>query len=296
VARCFTGWSIERPRENGRFVFRAAAHDPGDKRVLGHAIPAGGGEQDGVRVIEILTRHPSTARFVSTKLVRRFVSDEPPPALVARTAETFLRTDGDIRAVLRTIVESSEFLSEESYRAKVKKPLEVVASTVRALDGQIRPALGTVATPDGRALGGRGEAADPGLALARSVARLGEPLYGAEPPTGHPDVAASWVSSAALLGRMNFALSLTRNRIPGVRVDVRRLLEGADPRVPEAVLDRLVAGLLRGRATDQTRAVLARQLGDPEITRATADDRGRVDTDVEKLAALVLGSPEFQRR
>ena len=132
VARCFTGWTIDRPQQGGGFIFRPAAHDRGAKRVLGQVIPAGGGQQDGEHVIDILVRHEATARFIATKLARRFVSDDPPASLVERTAATFRRTDGDIRATLETIVTSPEFWSAEAYRAKIKTPLEVVASAVRS--------------------------------------------------------------------------------------------------------------------------------------------------------------------
>lgn len=283
VARCFTGWSIGRPREGGGFVFRPLAHDRGAKRVLGHTIPPGGGEDDGVRVIDILVRHPSTARFVSAKLVRRFVSDDPPAGLVERAAATFRQSDGDIRAVLATVFTSPEFWSADAYRAKIKTPLEVVASAVRALDGRLAAA------------GERGGAAG-GLALAAAVGRLGEPLYEAEPPTGYPDRAEAWVNAGALLGRMNFALDLARNRLPGVRVDLAALLAGLDRSRPAQALDRLLAVVLHGEASPGTRAVLAAQLERSEITRVTADDRGPRDTDVETLTALVLGAAEFQRR
>jgi uncharacterized protein (DUF1800 family) len=281
VARCFTGWTIDRPQQGGGFLFRPAAHDRGAKRVLGHVIPAGGGETDGLRVIDILVRHDATARFVSTKLARRFVSDEPPPALLARAADTFRRTDGDIRAVLTTIFTSPEFWSAEAYRAKIKTPLELVASAMRALDGRIVPG---------------GFEMDGGIALAREVGRLGEPLYEAQPPTGYPDRAEAWVNTGALLARMNFALGLAHNRVRGARVDVAGFLGGADRSQPTQVLDRLLTVVLHGEATARTRAVLVAQLESPEITRVTADDRVAKDTDVEKLAALVLGSPEFQRR
>jgi len=122
VARCFTGWTINQPQTGGDFVFRPPAHDPGPKRVLGHVIPAGGGEQDGLQVIEILAHHPSMARFIATNLVRRFVTDDPPPALVERAATTFRRTEGNIRAVLLTIFTGPEFWSAEAYRAKIKTP------------------------------------------------------------------------------------------------------------------------------------------------------------------------------
>jgi uncharacterized protein (DUF1800 family) len=285
VARCFTGWSIDRPREGGGFTFRSRAHDYGAKRVLGQVIPAGGGQQDGERVIDILVRHPSTARFIATKLASRFVSDDPPAALVERIAATFRRTDGDVRALLTTIFTSPEFWSPEAYRAKVKTPLEVVASAVRALDGRVDPPAG-----------GLGPAAGGGLPLAREVAKLGEPLYEAQPPTGYPDRAEAWVNTGALLARMNFALALAHNRIRGTRVDLGGLLEGADRRQPGQVLDRLIVLVLHGEATARTRSVLASVLQSPEITRTTAYDRVPSDTDVEKLTALVVGSPEFQRR
>ena len=284
VARAFTGWSIEKPREQGTFVFRAAAHDQGEKHVLGHVLLPGGGEADGVRVIDILSRHPSTATFIATKLVRRFVSDDPPSALVQRAARTFRDTDGDIRRVMVTILSSPEFFSPEAYRAKIKTPLEIVASSVRALDGEITPPVGGLLPAGG------------GFALAQQVGKLGEPLYQQQPPTGYPDVAEAWVNTGALLNRMNFALGLTANRVPGVRVDLARAVGAADRRRPERVLDMLLVSVLHGQATPETRAVLAAQLDNPEIIRATADDRGPANTDVEKLAALVLGSPEFQRR
>ncbi len=285
VARCFTGWTIDRPQQGGGFVFRTAAHDRGEKRVLGQVIPAGGGREDGERVIDILARHPATARFIATKLARRFVSDDPPPALVERAAATFQRTDGSIRAVLVTILTSPEFWSAEAYRAKIKTPLEVVASAVRTLDGRL---VAGAAGQDG--LG------DGGMVLAREVARLGEPLYEAQPPTGYPDRAESWVNTGALLGRMNFALGLAHNRLRGTRVDLAGAIGGADRGQPAQVLDRLLAAVLHGEASPATRAVLAAELESPEITRVTAYDRVAKDTDVEKLAALVLGSPEFQRR
>jgi uncharacterized protein (DUF1800 family) len=285
VARCFTGWTINQPQAGGGFVFRPLAHDPGPKRVLGHVIPAGGGEQDGLQVIEILVHHPATARFIATKLVRRFVADDPPPALVERAAATFQRTNGNIRAVLLTIFTAPEFWSAEAYRAKIKTPMEVVASAVRALDGHLAPP-GAGAE---RFQGG-------GFVLAREVAKLGEPLYEAQPPTGYPDQAEFWVNAGALLSRMNFALGLGHNRLRGTRVDLAGFLDGTDRSRPDQVLDRLLAVVLHGQVSPETRAVLVAQLDTSEITRITPYDQAPKDTDVEKLTALVLGSPEFQRR
>ncbi len=276
VARAFTGWTIDRPQITGRFVFRPLMHDGGEKGVVGHRIPAGGGQGDGERVIEILTRHPSTARFVATKLVRRFVSDTPPPALIARVAATYTGTGGNIPAMLRVIFESREFSGEDAYRAKIKKPFEFVASAVRALGGSTD--------------------AEGGSALARASAEIGEPLYLAQPPTGYADRADVWVNAGALLARMNFALALTSGRYPHVTVELPALVAGIDPRSPAAVLDHLLAAIVANQAGPETRAVLAAQLTDPQITRLSTDDRGPASTDVAKLAALVIGSPEFQRR
>ncbi len=275
VARAFTGWSIDRPRVEGRFVFRPFMHDRGEKIVLGHRIAAGGGEADGERVIDILTRAPATAHFVATKLVRRFVADAPPAALVERVAAVYTRTDGDVRAMLREIFASPEFRGAPAFRAKIKSPFAYVASAARAV---------------GATLDARGA-----YALARATAEIGEPLYQAQPPTGYRDTAEAWVSAGALLARLNFALALASGREPRVAVDLTPLVAGADRGRPEAVLDRLVTALV-GPVSVETRAVLTRQLSHPQIARLTADDRVPADTDVPKLAALVLGSPEFQRR
>ena len=273
VARAFTGWSLERPDRGGGFVYRPPMHDGGEKMVLGARIPPGGGMREGELVLDLLARHPSTARFIATKLARRFVSDEPPPALVDRATRGFRETDGDIRAVVRIIITSSEFFSDEAYRAKIKKPLELVASAVRVLGGEAQSLS----------------------LLPMAVGRIGEPLYQAQPPTGYPDKAEAWVNTGALLNRMNFALALAAGRIPGTRVDLDRLVGPADRRRPQEVMDRLLIQILGRDVSAETRQTLAAQLGDPAIARATADDRD-VNTDVAKLAALILGSPEFQRR
>jgi uncharacterized protein (DUF1800 family) len=285
VARCVTGWTIDRPQQGGGFLFRPLPHDQGQKRVLGHVIPPGVGHQDGLQVIDILAHHPSTARFIATKLARRFVSDDPPPALVERAAATFRRTDRDIRAVLETIFTAPEFWSAAAYRAKIKSPVEVVVSAVRALDGRLAPP-----GPGAELFQGGG------FVLAREVAKLGEPLYEAQPPTGYPDRAEFWVNTGALLGRMNFALGLAHNRLRGTHVDLAELVNETDRRQPRQVLDRLVTVVLHDQVSPETRAVLAAQLDSPEITRTTPYDQVAKDTDIEKLAALVLGSPEFQRR
>jgi uncharacterized protein (DUF1800 family) len=278
VARAFTGWTIDRPKEEGQFVFRPGMHDKGTKVVLGQHFPAGGGIEDGERVLQILVRHPSTARFLATKLVRRFVSDEPPVTLVDRVAAVYERTDGDITAMVRTIVTSAEFASREVYRAKIKMPFEYVVSAARALGGSV----------DSRG----------GLELARASARLGQPLYEAQPPTGYPDRAEPWVNTGALVMRINYATALAQRQLLGVHCDPYALTAGVDVRSPEAVLSRLEAEILHHRVSDGTHGTLTKLLADPQIMRSADDRRDHrwANTDVAVLAALVLGAPEFQRR
>ncbi|MSO29974.1 MAG: DUF1800 domain-containing protein [Acidobacteria bacterium] len=200
VARALTGWTIDRPRLGGAFTFDPRMHDPGEKHVLGHTIKAGGGEHDGEQVLDILASHPSTAAFIATKLARRFVSDQPPPALIDRAAKRFLDTKGDIREVVRTIVESPEFFAPAAQRAKVKTPFEFVVSALRASSAEVRCGLG----------------------LIRALQQLGMPLYQAQAPTGYSDTADAWVNTGGLVSRINFAVSLVDNRVPGVRLDPAR--------------------------------------------------------------------------
>lgn len=273
VARCFTGWSIDQPNKIGSFVFRPLAHDNGEKVVLGHRIAPGGGERDGAEVIEILARHPSTATFIATKLVRRFVSDDPPYGLVQRVAETFKQTDGNIRSLLVTIINSPEFFAAANYRGKIKTPFEFVASAVRAANG----------TTDGSP------------ALVAAVAQTGEPLYLASAPNGYPDTAGPWLNSASLLNRMNFLSSLMANQLPGVRVDLRPLLEGANRRDISQVLDYLAIGLLHNELNSESREIILQQLTKAGIVQVNVDGR-LSNPDIEKIAAIILASPEFERR
>jgi uncharacterized protein (DUF1800 family) len=197
VTRCFTGWTINQPQRGGQFVFNPRLHDKGEKVVLGVKIPAGGGIEDGEKVLDILAHHPSTAHFISKKLAMRFVADDPPATLVDRMARTFLKTDGDLREVMKTMLASKEFWSVGAYRSKMKSPFEMVASAVRAVDGDV----------------------DYAISLANQVAQLGEPLYRKQEPTGYSNSSKEWVNSAGLLARMNFALQLANNRMPGVKVE-----------------------------------------------------------------------------
>lgn len=252
VARCFTGWTV-RDLMNPDFVFAPFMHDFGEKVVLGHKIEAGGGEQDGIRAIDILAHHPSTAKFISRELAQRFVADEPPQSLVDRMAQTFTRTDGDLRAVLQTLFTSTEFFSEGAWLAKVKSPFEMVVSAVRATGSETSDAFN----------------------LVQRVTDLGQPAYNKLEPTGYPNTGDLWLSTTGALGRMNFANALTAGQVPGVTWEATRFT-GKEPIV--------IARELLGRdPSAQTWNAMEAGLGGK--TRPPGF-----------VAALVLGSPDFQRR
>jgi uncharacterized protein (DUF1800 family) len=272
VARCFTGWTLDRPRIYADFKFDDRLHDPDPKMVLGKKIHAGG-MKDGEQVIDLLVHHPSTAKFISTKLARRFVSDNPPAALVNRMAETFHSSDGDIRAVLKTMIWSPEFWSRETYRAKIKTPFELVVSAARALGTDV----------------------DTPLPLVQWVGRIGEPLYQCQPPTGYSDKAEAWVNTGALLNRLNFSLALAGNKMRGARSDVASLLGVDSSADPKTALDRAVQVFLGGQAAPATVETLEKQLDNPQVLQAKLDDPRR-QVDLGVVAGLVLGAPEFQRR
>jgi uncharacterized protein (DUF1800 family) len=245
VARCFTGWTIRQPRSEGTFFFEPRIHDSGEKMVLGTSIPPGGGMEDGLRVIDLLARHPSTARFISLKLARRLIADDPPPSLVNKAAEAFSNSAGDIPTVLRTLIDSPEFFSPEIYQAKVKKPLEFVASALRATGAEVQLSH----------------------QLLRYLGRMGEPLFLAQPPTGYPDVAASWTSPDMLLTRINFATDLVAKRIPGTRVRLDSLGD-----------------------KDSFARLIAPDAPSAETPSALAETEG------SQALALLMAAPEFQRR
>jgi uncharacterized protein (DUF1800 family) len=238
VARAFTGWTIDNPRRGGDFRFDPRIHDDGEKTILGHRIKSGGGVHDGEHVLDILAEHPSTAKFISTKLVERFVSDTPPPALVDRAAAKFRDSGGDLRAVMTVILTSSEFLSPAAYGAKVKTPFEFVVSSVRATGAEVTDAR----------------------TLVRQVQQLGMPLYQCQPPTGYKNTADAWVNTGALVNRMNFGLALASGRLSGLTV--------RDSLRP----DELLASISDTTRTTIARAstapqALALALGSPEFQR-----------------------------
>jgi len=271
VARCFTGWTIEKPREVAQFRFDEKLHDPDAKVVLGKKIHAGG-MKDGEEVIDLLVKNPHTARFISSKLARRFVSDTPPPALVDRMAKSFQKSGGDIREVMRTMIYSREFWSRDAYRAKVKTPYELVVSSVRTLGTDV----------------------DTPMPLVQWVGRIGESLYQCQPPTGYSDRAETWVNSGALLNRLNFSLALAGNKVRGSRSDVAALLGTEDHTDPKQTLDRAVSVFL-GEASPSTVDTLQQQLENPQVVQAKLDDPVK-HVDLGVVTGLVLGAPEFQRR
>jgi hypothetical protein len=238
VARALTGWTI-RPAPmggSGGFAFRPEVHDAGPKTVLGHRLAAGRGIEDGEEVLDIVARHPSTARFIARKLAVRLVSDTPPQALVDRAAATFTRTDGDIRETVRAIVTSPEFLSRAAYRTKVKTPFELVVSAARAL----------------------GAAPDTTPRTAQLIGRLGQPIFGHQAPDGWPQTASAWMNTGAILNRINFGLAVAANRLPGARLDAWPAAATLRTASREAQVDGVVSALLGGEVSPDTRAVLVR--------------------------------------
>jgi uncharacterized protein (DUF1800 family) len=328
VARCFTGWTIADPRgyrraagamiqgnddrrynqlarrqgipddvDSGEFFFNTRWHDNGEKTVLGQKIK-GDGLKDGLQVIDILVKSPATAKFIAKKLAVKFVSDNPSDALVNHVAEAFQKSSGDIKTTLRALFNDPEFYAPENYRAKIKTPFEVAVSSIRALGAD------TNSSP----------------ALIALINKMGEVPYGYQAPTGYPDTAEDWVNTGALLERLNFAIAVSSNRIPGTRVDLEKF-KGEDRM---KVLDNAIATVLAGEISPGTRAALMKQLEQPLPEAKAADTVGAIDGDLEvpnmregqqgpqgrqarllppsgnadifKVVSLVLGSPEFQRQ
>jgi uncharacterized protein (DUF1800 family) len=284
VAKVFTGWTIDKPYQGGDFKFDPRTHEPGPKFVLGHRIKSKG-EDEGLQVLHMLATSPQTAHFISLKLAERFVSDDPPPALVDRMAKAFLKKKGDIREVLTVLFRSPEFWADEAYRAKVKTPLEFVASAVRTTGADVSDAM----------------------PLTRQLNNLGMPLYGAQPPTGYSMKAETWVSSSALLSRMNFALQLTGGKMRGVKLDSADLAgNGPPPTDPAQTLTALENTLLAGDVSKQTHDSIAAQIEAAGKNSAQQKPDNKAGPrkpgershppDVNTIAGLLLGSPEFQRR
>jgi uncharacterized protein (DUF1800 family) len=284
VAKVFTGWTLEKPADGMGFRYDPRMHEPGPKFVLGHHIKPKG-EDEGREVLHLLATSPQTAHFISLKLAQRFVADDPPAALVDRMAKTFEKKKGDIREVLTTMFRSPEFWADGTYRAKVKTPFEFVVSAARATGADVQDAI----------------------PLARQLANMGMPLYGAQPPTGYSMKADTWVSSSALLNRMNFALALVAGKVRGVKVDAAQLAGGGSQSAADSslALSTMEAKLLAADVSKQTHDSIVAQMSAPaksgsleeknHSTPSKPPDPSR-PPDVGTIAGLLLGSPEFQRR
>jgi uncharacterized protein (DUF1800 family) len=310
VARVLTGWTIDQPYRSGSYRFEERRHEPGKKTVLGKTIDENG-EGEGLQVLHMLATSPATARFISTKLAVRFVSDAPSQALVDRMAKAFVASGGDIKTVLRTMFDSPEFWSPEVYRAKVKTPEEFVVSAVRASDAEVTNAI----------------------PLVQALDKLGMPLFGMQTPNGYSWMAEQWVNTGDLVNRMNFALNLSGDRIPGTQMDWTRLLGDTGAGVKPAALaggataslastkeQKLEMILLGQSASDRTRTTVLEQF-QGQATQQLAEKsfpirpndqepmaqvlnaggpkqqvRQPLDREAAMMAGLLLGSPEFQRR
>jgi uncharacterized protein (DUF1800 family) len=308
AARILTGWTMKQPQKGGGFQFVPAMHDAGEKTVLGHHFAAGHGQEEGEQLLDIVASHPATAHYIAFKLARRFVSDVPPTALVDRAAATFMRTHGDIRAVMKTIVTSPEFFSTAAYRSKVKSPFEVVVSALRALDAK----------------------PDPTPRTAQVVSMLGQPLWGHQAPNGWPETGDQWMNTGAILNRINFGMALASNRVPGVSAAAWSGAQALANLPLDQQVDGVVKALLGGEASPDTRGILmsgenpflksaaaldttpgkittpdpddptmAPEMA-PRNPRAPARDRAfgplAPAKGLAQLVGLAIGSPEFQRR
>lgn len=273
LARVLTGWTITRERDGGEgaaFVFRPPMHDAGAKVVLGIRFAPGGGIDEGERMIHVLAHHPATAHHIAYKLCQRLVADEPPPALVDRVARKFLATDGDLRQTVKAVIDSPEFWNPAVYRAKVKSPFEYTISAVRAVNAQI-----TDAAP-----------------IARALQQIGEPLYGAQPPTGYSDKADVWINTGALMSRLNFALSLASNKLPGVHGDIVTLIPAGQGADASHSVEALAQALTGGSLTEETRNTIKSRIVEQKVSAEDPWDNTQLPT----VAGLILGSPEFQRQ
>jgi uncharacterized protein (DUF1800 family) len=302
VARALTGWTFQ--RNTGQFQFNPAIHDADEKVILGRKFPAGRGQEEGEEVLDMIARAPQTARFITTKLARHFVSDEPPKALVDRCSQTFTKTDGDIRETVSCIVTSPEFFSKAAYRAKVKTPFEVVASALRAVGAQPDTTPRTV----------------------QIVARLGQPVFGRQTPDGWPDRADAWMNTGSILNRINFGLSLAAGQVPTARLQAWPQMDSLKSLSRPQQVEGVIKSLLGGEASSATREVLLTG-ENPMLSKADSSSmemaapppmRGRQPGEkgqpggrgaqlrgfgmpvnlkgLPQVVGLALGAPEFQRR
>ncbi|MEW6128184.1 MAG: DUF1800 domain-containing protein [Acidobacteriota bacterium] len=292
IARCFTGWTLDRPYQGGGFIYRHWMHDSGSKTVLGTPIAAGGGMSDGLQVIDRLARHPSTARFIAKKLCQRFVSDTPSAPLVERVAEAFLKSDGDIKSALRAIFTSPEFYSPTVFRVKLKSPLELVASAIRAIDADTNGAP----------------------ALNDWLRRMGEPLYQQQAPTGYKEDSSEWQNTGVFLNRINFGVALANNQIPGTRYDATRLVATEALTDTETLMNQLAALITHTPLSTKSREAVRTGLEEkppmpnaprpvgvndmnrPQPLPANLQNAPPLNRRLAQMIALLMGTAEFQHK
>ena len=280
------------------FLFLLNRHDQEAKAIMGKHFPAQGGYEEGVELLDMLAHHPSTAQFISKKIATRFVQDNPPDALIQRMAKTFSDEDGNIRKVLLTMVSSPEFWHKEAIREKTKSPVELIASSIRALNATIT---------DPRPL----------IALCAS---MGEKVYYYPAPTGFPDRATYWISTGSLLARMNFGLAIAAGKVNGVKYDALRLNKNHEPESASEALAVYCDLLIPQRDHSETIKRLSPLLNEPDLDKKVkeaaeeqAANENKVNDEVistptvsqnsavhgynlHQVIGIILGSPEFQRR
>ena len=295
LARCLTGWGVRGGKYSAEFEYHDSRHDKKAKEVLGLRLPAGGDQSDGDAALAILARHPSTMRFISTKLCRRFVSDNPPASLVDKCVATWKKTDGDIREILTTITSSPEFFSASAYKSKVKSPFEFVVSAARALGATVETAPPAAPGPFGGGMAGMRQGSGINIfapngggqsnqrLLAGQIGLLGQPLFNYSFPTGYPEESSKWVSSGALIGRINFSLALVNGRISDADLSGAMPFSETPSKPTPAMIELLGEQLTGGSLSAATVKTLQKQTEGDEFS-------------AKRLAALILGSPEFQRR
>lgn len=308
MAKVLTGWTVDKPRggdEPTTAAFDYRKHEPGTKVVMGQTVKEDG-LNEGVKMLLYLASTPQCAHFISQKLAVRFVSDNPPKAMVDRMAGTFLDTHGDIRQTLATMINSPEFFTAATYRNKVKTPQDFVVSAVRAVKADVD---------------------NPG-SLAKAIGDLGMPLYGHQTPEGYSMKSEAWNSTSALIERLNFSMALASNRIQGVHADLDQLLgPEAASLTPQKKQELIEARLLHATVSEHTENLIAKETNLPqneqiaqlrqvsaihgtsriakggkkadkhsERNAGGVGDLAEIDTQAAMAAGLVLGSPEFQRR
>lgn len=327
VARTLTGWSVrpmykegpakklvenlnEKQMErrglivDGDFLFREDKHDENPKTVLGKQFSGKDGYQEGVEVLNMLAKHASTAQFIATKLARRFVSDEPSPALIKTLAQTYRDTEGNIKAMMIAMVNHHDFWSKDALREKVKSPFEFAISAVRATKAQVLQPY----------------------QLYTWCTKMGQRFYYYQAPTGFPDRANFWINSGALLNRMNFGLALATQKIPGVRLNLLALNENHEPESADQALRIYSKLLLPERNLEENIKRLTAMVRDANVEQKINAAAAKVKTEmvedeneeqpnrkqdpkgkdiyamnntaatVAQVVGIIIGSPEFQRK